>query len=204
MSDLNQYEMPMVALRGLVLFPKMILHFDVGREKSILALNAAMKDGKRVFLTAQKDVREDNPQENGLYQTGVVAEIRQILRSGEEGLKVLVEGKYRARIAQVVQKDPYWVVAAEQAPLKTPTIRSKAMEEALIRIVKDSFEEFCYQMPKMPKEIIVNVLGSSDPLYLSEYIPSNLPLKVEDKQCILEEDILSKRLRLLAQAMEKE
>ena len=151
MSDLNQYEMPMVALRGLVLFPKMILHFDVGREKSILALNAAMKDGKRVFLTAQKDVREDNPQENGLYQTGVVAEIRQILRSGEEGLKVLVEGKYRARIAQVVQKDPYWVVAAEQAPLKTPTIRSKAMEEALIRIVKDSFEEFCYQMPKMPK-----------------------------------------------------
>ncbi|MCI5809928.1 MAG: endopeptidase La [Oscillospiraceae bacterium] len=204
MSDLNQYEMPMVALRGLVLFPKMILHFDVGREKSILALNAAMKDGKRVFLTAQKDVREDNPQDNGLYQTGVVAEIRQILRSGEEGLKVLVEGKYRARIAQVVQKDPYWVVAAEQAPLKTPTIRSKAMEEALIRIVKDSFEEFCYQMPKMPKEIIVNVLGSSDPLYLSEYIPSNLPLKVEDKQCILEEDILSKRLRLLAQAMEKE
>ena len=204
MSELKQYQMPMVALRGLVLFPKMILHFDVGREKSILALNAAMKGGKRVFLTAQKDVREDDPKENGLYQTGVVAEIRQILRSGEEGLKVLVEGKYRARITQIIQGEPYWVVATEEAPLKTPAIRSKAMEEALIRIVKDSFEEFCYQMPKMPKEIIVNVLGSSDPLYLSEYIPSNLPLKIEDKQRILEEDVLSKRLRLLAQAMEKE
>lgn len=204
MSEWKQYQMPAVALRGLVLFPKMILHFDVGREKSILALNAAMKDGKRVFLTAQKDVREDDPKENGLYQTGVVAEIRQILRSGEEGLKVLVEGKYRARISQVIQKEPYWAVVAEEAPLKSPTIRSKTMEEALIRIVKDSFEEFCYQMPKMPKEIIVNVLGSNDPLYLSEYIPSNLPLKIEDKQRILEEDVLSKRLRLLAQAMEKE
>ena len=157
-----------------------------------------------VFLTAQKDVREDDPKENGLYQTGVVAEIRQILRSGEEGLKVLVEGKYRARVSQVIQKEPYWAVVAEEAPLKSPTIRSKTMEEALIRIVKDSFEEFCYQMPKMPKEIIVNVLGSNDPLYLSEYIPSNLPLKIEDKQRILEEDVLSKRLRLLAQAMEKE
>ena len=77
------------------------------------------------------------------------------------------------------------------------------MEEALIRIVKDSFEEFCYQMPKMPKEIIVNVLGSNDPLYLSEYIPSNLPLKIEDKQRILEEDVLSKRLRLLARRWKK-
>ena len=104
----------------------------MGREKSILALNAAMKDGKRVFLTAQKDVREDDPKENGLYQTGVVAEIRQILRSGEEGLKVLVEGKYRARISQVIQKEPYWAVVAEEAPLKSPTIRSKTMEEALI------------------------------------------------------------------------
>lgn len=96
----------MVALRGLVLFPKMILHFDVGREKSILALNAAMKGGKRVFLTAQKDVREDDPKENGLYQTGVVAEIRQILRSGEEGLKVLVEGKYRARSRRSSRESP--------------------------------------------------------------------------------------------------
>ncbi len=88
------------------------------------------------------------------------------------------------RISQVIQKEPYWAVVAEEAPLKSPTIRSKTMEEALIRIVKDSFEEFCYQMPKMPKEIIVNVLGSNDPLYLSEYIPSNLPLKIEDKQRI--------------------
>ena len=204
MTDGKQYRMPMVALRGMVLFPKMILHFDVGREKSILALNAAMKENKQLFLTAQKDVREDDPGADGVYLTGVVAEIRQVLRAGEEGLKVLVEGKFRARISQVLQTAPYWSVLAEEAPLKTPVIRSKTMEEALVRIVKDSFEEFCYQMPKMPKEIIVNTLGSRDPLYLSEYIPSNLPLKVEDKQRILEEDVLSKRLRLLAQAMEKE
>lgn len=204
MLEQKQFQIPMVALRGLVLFPKMILHFDVGREKSIRALNAAMKEGNQILLTAQKDPRRDELEENGVYRTGVVAEIRQILRSGEEGLKVLVEGKFRARIIQLIQQEPYWTVVAEEAPLKTPVIRSKTMEEALLRIVKDSFEEFCYQMPKMPKEIFVNVMGSSDPLYLSEFIPSNLPLKVEDKQCILEEDVLSKRLRLLAQAMEKE
>ena len=204
MSEQKQFQIPLVALRGLVLFPKMILHFDVGREKSIRALNAAMKEGNQILLTAQKDARKDELEENGVYMTGVVAEIRQILRSGEEGLKVLVEGKFRARITQVIQTEPYWTVVAEEAPLKTPAIRSKAMEEALLRIVKDSFEEFCYQMPKMPKEIFVNVMGSSDPLYLSEFIPSNLPLKVEDKQRILEEDMLSKRLRLLAQAMERE
>ena len=146
MTDGKQYRMPMVALRGMVLFPKMILHFDVGREKSILALNAAMKENKQLFLTAQKDVREDDPGADGVYLTGVVAEIRQVLRAGEEGLKVLVEGKFRARISQVLQTAPYWSVLAEEVPLKTPVIRSKTMEEALVRIVKDSFEEFCEQM----------------------------------------------------------
>ena len=97
--------MPMVALRGLVLFPRMILHFDVGREKSIQALNVAMKEGKRVFLAAQKDVRVEDPKADGIYTTGVVAEIRQILRSGDEGLKVLVEGKYRARVVNILQKN---------------------------------------------------------------------------------------------------
>ncbi len=204
MSEQKQFQIPLVALRGLVLFPKMILHFDVGREKSIRALNAAMKEGNQILLTAQKDARKDELEENGVYMTGVVAEIRQILRSGEDGLKVLVEGKFRARINHILQTEPFWNVVAEEAPLKTPAIRSKAMEEALLRVVKDSFEEFCYQMPKMPKEIFMNVMGSSDPLYLSEFIPSNLPLKVADKQRILEEDVLSKRLRLLAQAMERE
>ncbi len=204
MSEMKTYQMPMVALRGLVLFPRMILHFDVGREKSIQALNTAMKEGKRVFLAAQKDVRVEDPKADGIYTTGVVAEIRQILRSGEEGLKVLVEGKFRARVVNILQKKPFWAVEVAEAPLRTSTIRSRNMEEALIRIVKDAFEDFCVQMPKMPKEIIVNALGSDDPLYLSEYIPSNLPLKVEDKQRILEEDVLSKRLRILAEAMERE
>lgn len=194
----------MLILRGLVLFPKMILHFDVGREKSILAINAAMKDGNLIFLTAQKNAKEEDPKKNGVYDIGVVAEIRQVLRSGEHGLKVLVEGKYRAKMTDVMSTKPYWAVLVEKSPLKSDTIRSKVRQDALIRVVKESFEEFCYQTPKMPREIIANVLGSEDPLYLSEYIPSSLPLKVQDKQRILEEDILSRRLRILAEVMEKE
>lgn len=203
MSENKQHQMPMVALRGPVLYPEMVLQFEVGRKQSILALNKAMKEGKQIFLTAQKDIRVEDPKEDGVYTTGVVAEIRQVVRFDQEGVRVVVEGQYRANITQVLQREPYWMVVIEEAPLKTPTIRNKAMEEALVRIVKDAFEEFSERV-KMPKEILVNTFGSEDPLYLSEYVSGNLPLKAEDKQRILEENVLSKRLKLLAQAIEKE
>ena len=98
-------EMPVLALRGLVLFPNMILHFDVGREKSVLALNEAIGGNRKIFLVAQRDLQDDDPDRAQLYDVGVVAEVRQIVRIQPETLRVLVEGKDRARLVAVTQQD---------------------------------------------------------------------------------------------------
>ena len=92
--------MPAIALRGLVLFPKMVLHFDIGREKSILALNNALENGRKIFLVAQHDVADDDPTPDRLYKVGVVAEIKQVIKITDKGLRVMAEGMYRAKIDQ--------------------------------------------------------------------------------------------------------
>ncbi len=199
-----QETIPMLALRGLVLFPNMVLHFDVGREKSILALNEVMTKNRKLFLVAQKDIRDDDPTPAQLYQVGVVAEVRQIIKTQSDNLRVLVEGLYRAKTLAVQSEDPYFEALVEQAPIKRGRILKTALSDALMRTVKDLFEEYCYLTPKMPKELMTNVLMTEDPIYLAEYIAGNIPLKVEEKQKILEESSPVKRLELLAKALEGE
>ena len=109
----------MIPLRGLVLFPNMVLHFDVGRERSVLALNTAMQEGRRVFLITQKDIRGDNPGPEDLYKVGVIAEIRQIVRIQADTLRVLVEGKTRAVITGIVRELPYFTVEVAPLPMRT-------------------------------------------------------------------------------------
>lgn len=94
--------LPMIAMRGIVLFPNMILHFDVGRKKSIAALEEVMKGDRTVFLSAQKNIEEDEIDAKGVNKVGVVAEVRQVLKSDEDTVRVLVEGKYRAKLVDVV------------------------------------------------------------------------------------------------------
>ena len=195
---------PMLALRGLVLFPNMVLHFDVGREKSILALNEVMTKSRKLFLVAQKDIRDDDPTPAQLYQVGVVAEVRQIIKTQSDNLRVLVEGLYRAKIVEMSSEDPFFEAVVEQVPLKRGRILKTALSDALMRTVKDLFEEYCYLTPKMPKELMTNVLMTEDPVYLAEYIAGNIPLKVDDKQKILEESSPVKRLEILAKALETE
>lgn len=197
-------KIPMLALRGLVLFPNMVLHFDVGREKSVFALNAVMAKDRRIFLVAQKDIREDNPSPDDLYKVGVVAEVRQIVKTQDDTLRVLVNGLYRARLVDVLSKEPYFEVLAEEMPLQHPRVVRSVMNDALVRTVKEMFEEYCFLTPKMPKEIIANVLVNDDPIYIAEYVTGNIMLSVETKQKILEQSSPLKRLELLAQAMESE
>ena len=197
-------KIPMLALRGLVLFPNMVLHFDVGREKSVFALNAVMAKDRRIFLVAQKDIRNDNPSPDDLYKVGVVAEVRQIVKTQDDTLRVLVNGLYRARLVDVLSRDPYFEVLAEEMPLQRPRMVRSVMNDALVRTVKELFEEYCYLTPKMPKEIIANVLVNDDPIYIAEYVAGNIMLNVETKQKILEQSSPLKRLELLAQAMESE
>ncbi len=196
--------LPMLALRGLVLFPKMVLHFDVGREKSMLALGEVMNKNRRLFLVAQKDIRDDDPARFDLYEIGVVAEVRQIVKTQGDTLRVVVDGKYRARLKSVVQEDPFFEAEVEELPLKRSRLAGTALCDALMRTVKDLFEEYCFMFPKMPREIISNAMMTEDPVYLAEYLAGNISLKHEDKQRILEESAPAKRLEILAKALECE
>ncbi|MBP0980974.1 MAG: LON peptidase substrate-binding domain-containing protein, partial [Oscillospiraceae bacterium] len=196
--------MPAIALRGLVLFPKMVLHFDIGREKSILALNKAMENGRKIFLTAQKDVSVDNPGADDLYKTGVVAEIKQVIRVSGSGLRVMAEGVYRAKMTKVHDDEPFFVVDVKRSPTRNVPKDSDELTSALMRTVKTLFQEYCDLSPKMPKEIVLGVLVASDPEMLAEYIAGNVPFTVEEKQTILEQSHPLRRLELLAEIFENE
>ncbi len=202
--DENTVRMPMLALRGLVLFPNMILHFDVGREKSIAALKKAMDDDQYIYLVAQKDIRDDDPQDYEIYNVGVVAQIRQILKMPGDSLRVLVEGVYRGQTKEIVSTSPYLEAIVEKMPL-TQMPKSKSVAcQARMRTLKELFEEYCYLYAKVPKEIILNVMETEDPVYLVEYIAGNIMLKVEQKQTILEQSSGMKRLDLLIKYLDQE
>ena len=164
----EKLRMPMLVLRGLVLFPQMVLHFDVGREKSILALNHVMNGDRKIFMVAQKNIREDNPGANDIYQVGVVGQVKQIIKSQGGTWRVLVEGLYRARLLELLSETPYFDGMVEEYPLKTLKPAKSALCEALMRSVKDLFEEYCYLIPRMPRELVVSALVSDDPVHLAE------------------------------------
>ena len=195
---------PVLAVRGMVLFPKIILHFDVGREKSILALNEAMgEDDRHIFIVAQKDIRTEDPNKDEIYKVGVVAEVKQIIKSSNY-LRVLVEGKYRATLTDLTQEEPYLMGTVEEYPVNSPDDPESPMMKALIRTVRDLFEEYGMRTPRMARELVFGALTIDDPLFLSEYIASNLPISFEDKQEILEESDVTNRLELLAKILEEE
>ncbi|MEA5135167.1 MAG: endopeptidase La [Candidatus Fimivivens sp.] len=201
---LQNQTMPAIALRGLVLFPKMVLHFDIGREKSILALNHAMENDRRIFLTAQSDVQDDNPGPKDVYQIGVVAQVQQVIRVQGSGLRVMAEGLYRAKMVRMRQEEPYFIADIRAFPTRRLPASSQDMASALIRTVKNLFQEYCELSPKMPKELVLGVMMSEDPALLSEYIAGNVPLPVEEKQEVLEQSNLLRRLEILAEIFENE
>jgi len=203
-NEIAPIELPMIALRGLVLFPKMVLHFDVGRKKSVMALNDAMKKNQLVFLAAQKDIKDDDLTIDQIYSVGVVAEVRQVLKVSGETMRVLVEGKYRAKLIEAASTEPYFSVMVQEYPLKALKPKTSILCDALMRTVKELFNNYCVLTPKMPRELVVNALGSDDPIYLGEFITGNLNLEIEDKQAILEESSYVKRLEMLASVLENE
>ena len=196
-------EMPVLALRGLVLFPNMILHFDEGREKSGLALNEAIGGSRKIFLVAQRDFQDNDPDQSQLYRVGVVAEVRQIIRVQSETLRVLVEGKYRAKLMAVTQQEPFLSGLVQNYPTRA-RVPNRSQCGALMRAAKDLFSEYCNLSPKMPKELVLNVMDSTDPLYLSEYITGNINVDYDLKQNILEESSVTRRLEMVIRLLEEE
>ena len=177
--------MPMIAMRGIVLFPNMILHFDVGRKKSIAALEEVMKGDRTVFLSAQKNIEDDEIDANGVNKVGVVAEVRQVLKTDDETIRILVEGKYRAKLVNVISETPYFVAEVQEYPLKTLRPKKSILCDALMRTIKDLFNEYTYLVPKMPKEMVIKALTADDPAMLGEFLAGNLNIDAEDKQSIL-------------------
>lgn len=193
---------PVVSLRGLVLFPKMMLHFDVGRKKSLLALNAAMQNGQSIFLAPQTDVREEEPMSDGLTTIGVVGTIKQILKQPGDGIRILVEGNYRARIVDVLQEHPFMM--CELQTCIEPEPRKTAKVTALMRAVKDLFTEYEELVPKMAPDIALEIQTTDDPGYLADYITANILMEYQDKMDILCEPHPVRRLQKLLKILSRE
>jgi len=195
--------LPLLPLRGILVFPNMVLHLDVGRERSVNALEQAMVDDNKVLLVTQKEARVDDPAPGDIYSMGTIAQIKQMLKLPGGTIRVLVEGLSRAYVRDFVEADPFFKVHAEEVPEDT----TKSIEvEALMRSVIYQFEQYIKLSKKIPPETLVMVAGIEEPGRMADIIGSHLTLKVEQKQQILEatlpKDRLSKLLEILSHEME--
>ena len=200
----NAMHLPVVALRGLVVFPNNVVHFEVGRQKSIAAIEAAMHANSNIFLIAQKDMETEEPTAQDLYAYGVISEIKQVLRVSEDLVKVLVEGKSRAKLLDLDASGKYLQADVRPAPVRGVAPDKRTQTEALVRSLKECFEEYLSYSPQISKDVVYNIVSSDNPLYLSEYMPANLLLKYEDKQTILQENSIPSRLEKLLLVMRQE
>ena len=180
----NTLSLPVLPLRGMVVFPKAVIHFDVGRKQSIAAINKAMREDQLIFLAAQKDPVVNDPKLIDLYSIGVVAKIVQVLKQPDDVTRVVLEGKYRAKAVSPVF-DPKHMLA-EVAPVAEQKMPLTAADIALIRSVKNQFEKYLEVTPKMPPDIIFKVALSKYPGELADYIASTMYLDYQTKQSILE------------------
>ncbi len=189
--------LPAIALRGLVVFPGNIIHFEVGRKKSIAAIEWAMSNNNAVFLTAQQDMDVEDPGFKDLYAYGVVAEVKQVLRVSDELVKVLVEGKYRAKLLTLDSSGRFLLASTKAAALRGTKSVDSARMEALVRSVKEVFEEYLSLNPRLSKDVVYTIITNEDAALLCDYIPANLLLKYTDKQALLNEGTVSGRLEKL-------
>lgn len=193
---------PMLPLRGVLVFPYTVLHLDVGRKKSITAIEEAMLDTKEIFLVTQKEAQTDEPAEEDIFTVGTVAEIKQILKMPGGTMRVLVEGLYRARIYEYISQDPYIEVSIEE--FKNGNDDKNTELEALMRTLIYQFEQYVRISKKIPPETVVSVVAIEEPGRLADVIASHLSLKINEKQNILEALDIAKRLEYLCEILAKE
>lgn len=196
-QNIEMHSLPAIALRGLVVFPKNVIHFEVGRKKSIAAIEWAMEHNTQVFLVAQRNVEEENPLQGDLYTYGVVADVKQLLRVSDNVVKVLVEGKYRAKIHSLNAEKDFLIADISEAKLRMPGAASAVKAEALARQIKEAFTDYIELNSRMPKDVIYTVMSCEDTRFLSEFIPTNVMFKYQDKQRVLDQNSLIKRLEVL-------
>ncbi|MBR0485171.1 MAG: endopeptidase La, partial [Oscillospiraceae bacterium] len=195
--------LPAVPMRGTVAFPNMMMHFDVARKMSVRAVEEALLHDRKIFLTAQKDVFDEHPEQKDLYRIGVVAEIKQTLTQ-DDVTRILVEGCYRAEIRKIEQENQMLVAEVRRLPDNKREEIDEVEMKALMRAVKDIYEHYASLFPRMPREIMISVLCQDTPSGLYEEIVFNTMFDFKDKQLLLEENYLSRRMNLLYEILTKE
>lgn len=199
-----QAAMPVLALRGLTVFPQLLLHFDVGRTSSIQALEEAMGENREIFLVTQRDLTVENPAQRDLYAIGTIAEVKQILRLPENGVRVMVEGKSRGRLVELLSSEPYITAHVEYLAEIIPARGNSPRTEAAIRQIYNLMERYTELSDRVTPEIYLKLLASDDPGYVADYAAQNLPLRFEDKQAVLEELRPIRRLDRLCRILGRE
>ena len=195
--------MPALALRGLTVFPNMLLHFDVSRESSVHALDKAMSDNSSVFLVSPRNLSVEETGEKDLFSIGTICTIRQLLRMPGDNVRVMVEGVSRGRLLELSAADACLTAQVETLPASQP-VRQTARTEALVRTAYGLFEHYVELSPRLNSDLLLSILSSDDPGYIADYIAQNIPMRTEDKQAILEETNPVRRLSRLSQFLRRE
>ncbi|MDA8097282.1 MAG: endopeptidase La [Clostridia bacterium] len=199
--DTTEKVLPLLPLRGILVFPYMVIHLDVGREKSVKAIEQAMSQDRYIFLATQKEAQTDSPEIEDIYEVGTVAEVKQLLKLPGGTIRVLVEGIARARIISYLQEDPYFNVEIEQYA----EVFAKTTElEALMRTLVQQFEQYVKLSKRIPPETVVSVVNIDEPGRLADIVASHLPLRIEDKQSVMEAIEIDERLEHLCGVLARE
>jgi ATP-dependent Lon protease len=193
--------MPILALRDVVVYPHMVIPLFVGREKSIQCLEAAMDNDKKVFLVAQKDATIDEPDIHDVFDVGTVATILQLLKLPDGTVKVLVEGTLRGKIAEFTELDPFFI--GDVNLLEDESI-DESEQEVLIRSAVSQFEGYVKLNKKIPPEVLTSLNGIEDAARLADTMAAHMPLKLSEKQKVLEMRSVTERLEFLMALMEGE
>jgi len=202
-NDIILEHLPLLALRGLSVFPNMLLNFDVERAKSTGALDAASNGDRRIFLLAQRDISKETPNQRDLHKIGTICYVKQVLKIPGGGMKVLVEGKCRARLLSMREERKYLI--AEVEPIAEEYIQKQtARIEALMRKAVNLFDTYATLSPGVSKETVLNLFTITDPGVLADFIVQNIYTRPESKQLILETLDPIKRLEVVCDILARE
>lgn len=196
---IGMLELPLIPLRGLSVFPYMVLHFDVGREKSIKALEEAMMRDQMIFLTTQKDVDIDLPEKEDFYEIGTICKVKQMLKLPGDAIRVLVEGVARGKVLEYLQEEPYFNVHVERY-VEMKADKSREVE-ALMRGVVTAFETYVNVSNRISPDVLVSVTTIDEPGRFADTVASHLALKTDQKQAIIEAFEEKARLELIYQIL---
>jgi len=196
--------LPLIPLRGVSIFPYMVIHFDVGREKSIQALEHAMMTDSMIVLSTQRDPKIDDPTADDFYDVGTVANVKQMLKLPGGSIRVLVEGLNRCKIKECVKTEPFFEVILDEYIYNPDKVEQTPEIEAAMRLIMNDLEDYLALNPKISQELLTTVEDIEDPGRFADVIASYIFLKQEDDQSILETFDISERLEILHKILQAE